>query len=34
LKSQIFPVRRFGLYSSWAGDGGRVYRLERAYPLD
>jgi 2'-5' RNA ligase len=34
LKSPSFPVRRFGLYSSWLGEGGSVYRLERAYPLD
>ena len=33
LKSPAFPVRRFGLYSSWPGDGGSVYRLERAYSL-
>lgn len=33
LKSSAFPVRRFGLYSSWPGDGGSVYRLERAYSL-
>jgi RNA 2',3'-cyclic 3'-phosphodiesterase len=33
LKSPSFPVRRFGLYSSWPGDGGAVYRLERAYSL-
>ena len=33
LKSPSFPVRRFGLYSSWLGEGGSVYRLERAYSL-
>lgn len=33
LKSPPFPVRAFGLYSSWRGDSGAVYRLERAYPL-
>jgi 2'-5' RNA ligase len=33
LKSPSFPVRRFGLYSSWMGEGGSVYRLERAYSL-
>jgi 2'-5' RNA ligase len=33
LKSPSFPVRRFGLYSSWLSDAGSHYRLERAYPL-
>ncbi|HEY5289940.1 MAG TPA: RNA 2',3'-cyclic phosphodiesterase [Caulobacteraceae bacterium] len=33
LKSPPFPVRRFGLYSSWPGEASSVYRLERAYPL-
>jgi len=33
LKSPDFPVRRFGLYSSWPGGDGQVYRLERAYSL-
>ncbi|MGH7024321.1 MAG: RNA 2',3'-cyclic phosphodiesterase [Caulobacteraceae bacterium] len=33
LKSPPFQVRRFGLYSSWAGEGGVIYRLERSYPL-
>ncbi|HEY3799388.1 MAG TPA: RNA 2',3'-cyclic phosphodiesterase [Caulobacteraceae bacterium] len=33
LKSPDFRVTRFGLYSSWLGDGGATYRLEREYPL-
>lgn len=33
LKSPPFRVTRFGLYSSWLGDRGASYRLERAYPL-
>jgi 2'-5' RNA ligase len=33
LKSPTFPVRRFGLYSSWPSEDGSVYRLERAYSL-
>jgi 2'-5' RNA ligase len=33
LKSSAFSITRFGLYSSWLGDEGSVYRLERAYPL-
>ena len=33
LKSPPFPVDRFGLYSSWQGPEGSVYRLERAYLL-
>ena len=33
LKSPPFRVTRFGLYSSWLGDGGASYRLEREYPL-
>lgn len=33
LKSPSFPVSRFGLYSSWPGEDGAVYRLERAYSL-
>ena len=33
LKSPPFRVDRFGLYSSWQGPDGSVYRLERAYLL-
>jgi RNA 2',3'-cyclic 3'-phosphodiesterase len=33
LKSPPFRVTRFGLYSSWLGHAGSVYRLERSYPL-
>jgi 2'-5' RNA ligase len=33
LKSPPFRVDRFGLYSSWPGPEGSVYRLERAYLL-
>jgi len=33
LKSPPFEVRSFGLYSSWLGDEGASYRLERDYPL-
>ncbi|HEY1416148.1 MAG TPA: RNA 2',3'-cyclic phosphodiesterase [Caulobacteraceae bacterium] len=33
LKSPSFTVSRFGLYSSWPGEDGAVYRLERAYSL-
>ena len=33
LKSPPFWVDRFGLYSSWQGPEGSVYRLERAYLL-
>lgn len=33
LKSPPFRVDRFGLYSSWQGQEGSAYRLERAYPL-
>jgi 2'-5' RNA ligase len=33
LKSPPFRVDRFGLYSSWQGPEGSVYRLERAYLL-
>lgn len=33
LKSPPFQVSRFGLYSSWPGDQGGLYRLERSYPL-
>ena len=33
LKSPPFAVDRFGLYSSWRGEDGSTYRLERAYPL-
>jgi 2'-5' RNA ligase len=33
MKSPPFLVSSFGLYSSWRGDRGSVYRLERAYGL-
>jgi len=33
LKSPPFEAASFGLYSSWLGDEGASYRLERAYPL-
>jgi 2'-5' RNA ligase len=33
LKSPPFRVTSFGLYSSWLGDRGSSYRLEREYPL-
>jgi 2'-5' RNA ligase len=33
LKSPPFEVASFGLYSSWLGDEGASYRLEREYPL-
>jgi 2'-5' RNA ligase len=33
LKSPSFRVGRFGLYSSWPGEDGAIYRLERAYSL-
>ncbi|HEY1559753.1 MAG TPA: RNA 2',3'-cyclic phosphodiesterase [Caulobacteraceae bacterium] len=33
LKSPSFLISRFGLYSSWPGEDGAVYRLERAYSL-
>ena len=33
LKSPPFRVDRFGLYSSWQGPEGSVYRLERVYWL-
>jgi 2'-5' RNA ligase len=33
LRSPPFRVTRFGLYSSWLGHEGSVYRLERSYPL-
>jgi len=33
LKSPPFPVTRFGLYSSWLGGAGAIYRLEADYPL-
>lgn len=33
LKSQPFRVDRFGLYSSWPGEGGSRYELERLYRL-
>lgn len=33
LKSPAFKVEQFGLYSSWLGQGGSRYGLERVYPL-
>jgi len=33
LKSPVFRVTSFGLYSSWPGAGGSSYRLEAEYPL-
>lgn len=33
LKSPAFPVRSFGLYSSWRTAEGSRYRLEAEYPL-
>ncbi len=33
LRTPAFPVRAFGLYSSWTGREGSFYRLERAYEL-
>jgi 2'-5' RNA ligase len=33
LKSPAFPVKAFGLYSSWRGEVIATYRLERLYPL-
>ena len=33
LRSPPFTVSAFGLYSSWRGEAGALYRLERAYPL-
>jgi 2'-5' RNA ligase len=33
LKSDNFPVNRFGLYSSWPGEDGAVYQMERVYSL-
>ena len=33
LKSPPFRITRFGLYSSWLGHEGSVYRLERGYRL-
>ena len=34
LKSPPFLATSFGLYSSWLGDAGSSYRLERVYPLN
>ena len=31
LRAGPFPAARFGLYSSWRGDEGSVYHLERDY---
>jgi len=33
FRSQLFRVTRFGLYSSWPGEAGSRYELERFYPL-
>jgi RNA 2',3'-cyclic 3'-phosphodiesterase len=33
LKSPSFRVERFGLYSSWPGEAGSIYELERHYRL-
>jgi 2'-5' RNA ligase len=33
LRSPPFRVERFGLYSSWLGEGGSRYELERSYRL-
>jgi 2'-5' RNA ligase len=33
FRSPAFSVARFGLYSSWPGEAGSIYRLERAYSL-
>jgi 2'-5' RNA ligase len=33
LRSPSWRARRFGLYSSWRGDDGSRYELERTYPL-
>jgi 2'-5' RNA ligase len=33
LKTPPFKVTRFGLYSSWPGEGGSRYELERLYRL-
>lgn len=33
FRTAPFTVERFGLYSSWTGRSGSVYRLEREYPL-
>ena len=33
LRSPPFRVAAFGLYSSWMGEDGSRYRLERDYPL-
>jgi 2'-5' RNA ligase len=33
VRSPIFEVAGFGLYSSWATTEGSRYRLERSYPL-
>ena len=34
LATPVFPVKRFGLYSSRPTPDGSAYRLERDYPLD
>jgi 2'-5' RNA ligase len=33
MRSPPFRVAAFGLYSSWRGGDGSVYRLERSYSL-
>lgn len=33
LRSPVFSIERFGLYSSRLGREGSIYRLERTYPL-
>lgn len=33
FRSPVFRVARFGLYSSWPGEDGATYSLERAYSL-
>lgn len=33
LKTPPFKVERFGLYSSWPGEAGSIYELERHYRL-
>lgn len=34
FSSAPITIDRFGLYSSWTGQSGSAYRLERAYRLD
>jgi len=33
LRAPVFRAATFGLYSSWPGEGGSQYRLERTYRL-